>query len=528
MTPLDLDGDLPPPADPEKDTGSNANFLDKILSFFMGLGDPEVERKKQLKLIARDLLRSPYKFYRPKNREALPQLARFFWEVYKVIAPAQVLLESVVTSGVLKSFVIESFLSKDQRALSERLTEEAIVEKAKTVPVKDLAEITKQDLMQFFTVFDTDKTNQVDSAYNTLLSFVNFTAFDFYFLLKKFDSSLVERSFSAHPRFEAISADYVADDLNDFLEVLLPLNLDADWKRIFEALREYRHVDVIQIELWLKLVPILKGIRQSHVLDMIVKHAKGNPKTVVTPKTPGERIVEPFMDKLRNQVEMLLQKINAEKRNAKIDELSSAIFGTTVVVRMKNYSDKANATFSKKMLGGFTQTAPLNFLRAFLMDYLKKDVREQSDHVIIRGKWSTNLQSQQLSDAYHALLDVSDEIVEFDDAMADDAEIGNRLRTAIMKSDRDKDALKYLRQLLKDINDRALGIVNKAALNLIALGKYYKNLIDDLAKTHPEIVLNWKDVENAAGRPLREWMIQTYKRIYYMVQLLKYYIKGEE
>ncbi|MCX7024882.1 MAG: DUF5312 family protein [Spirochaetes bacterium] len=528
MALLDLDDELPPPTTQKTKPSAESGFMERILSFFMGIGDPEAERKKQLKLIARDLQRSQYKFYRPKSHEALPQLARFFYEAYKVVAPAQVLLDSVVTSGTLRSFVIESFLSKEQRALSERLTDEEILERANTVPVKELSELVKQDIAQFISVFDGEKTNQIDSAYNTLISFVNFTTFDFYFLLKKFDSSLAERSFSSHPKFETISADYVSDDIHDFLEVFLPLNLDADWKRIFEALKEYRHVDVIQVEFWLKLVPVLKSIRQSQVLDLVVRHAKGDPGYTVSPRVPGERIVEPFVDKLRNQVELLLQKITQERRNAKIDELSRAIFGTSIVVRMKNYTDKANIPFAKKMLGGFTQTVPLNFLRAFLMDYLKKDVREQVDHVIVRGQWSTNLQSQQLSDAYHSLLDVSDAIVQFDDAIADDGETGSRLHTLLMKSDRDKEALKYLRQLLKDINDKALGHVNKAALNLIAIGRYYKGLIDDLGKPHHEVVLNWKEVETAAGRPMREWMIETYKRIYYMVQLLQYYIKGGE
>ena len=91
------------------------------------------------------------------------------------------------------------------------------------------------------------------------------------------------------------------------------------------------------------------------------------------------------------------------------------------------------------------------------------------------------MQSQQISDGYHALLEVSDGIIQFDDALADDGDMGTELRNALSKTDRDKEQIKYVRQLLKDVNDKALALVNKAALNLITVGRHIKSLIDDLA-----------------------------------------------
>ncbi len=457
-----------------------------------------------------------------------PGLAKFFYEIYKVVAPAQVLLTSAAQSGVLKSFVIETFLTKEQRGYSERLTDEFIQERAKTMPLKNLQEAVKQDMISFFAVFDAEKTNQIDNAYSTILSFINFMNFDFFFLLKKFDSNVSERNFSYVPKFDTLSGDYIADDIHDFLEVFLPLNLEADWKRIFTALKEYRNMDVIQVDAWTKLTGALKDIRSSGVLEQILRHVKKDPYLAVTPRAAGERIVEAFIDKLKNQTGMLVQKIVQERRNSKIDELAKAVFGTAIVVRMRNYTDKANMPYAKKMLGGYTQTASLNYLKAYLIDYFKKDIRELVDLLLIRGQWSTNVLSQQLSDGYHALIEVSDAILQFDDALADDGDLGIRLRNALNKSDRDKEQVKYVRQLLKDVNDKALALVNKAAINLIAVGRHIKGMIDDLAKPHHEMILNWKEVENASGKHLKETLTEVYKKIYYMVQLLQYYVKEDK
>ncbi len=84
--------------------------------------------------------------------------------------------------------------------------------------------------------------------------------------------------------------------------------------------------------------------------------------------------------------------------------------------------------FSKKMLGGFTHVVPLNYLKAFLLDYFKKDIREVVDILLIRGKWSTNLTSQQLSEAFHNLMTAADELVKFAESLSEEGQRGISLR----------------------------------------------------------------------------------------------------
>jgi hypothetical protein len=510
-----------------RDKTAAGSFLERLLKTF-GINDPNAEKKRLLKAIGKDLSKSRYRFYKPKTTEALPGLAKFFYETYKVIAPAQVILTNASQSGVLKSFVIESFLSKEQLQMAEQLTESSIQERAATYPIKQLQELLKQDMATFFAIFDSDRTNQIDSAYATLLSFILFISFDYFFLLKKFDSNVSERNFTYTPRFDSISIEYIVDDIHDFLEIFLPLNLDTDWKRIFTALKGYRNMDVIHVDSWVKLAAALKDVRTSGILEQLVRHAKQDPYMTFTAKPANERIVEPFIEKIRNQTTMTLQKISRDRRNSRIDELVKAIFGTNVVVRLKNYTDKANIPFGKKLLGGFVHTQALNYLKAYLIDYFKKDIRELVDSLLIRGQWSTNVQSQQLSDAYHALMDVSEQIIQFDESLADDAELGTKLRNLLNRSDRDKDALKFVRQLLKDINERALGYINKSALNMITVGRQLKAMIDDVERAHHEIIVNWKDVETAYGNPMKESLVEHYKKLYFMVQLLQFYVKEDK
>ena len=505
------------------------NLVEKLFSIFASIGDPDAEKKKILKAIGKDLSRSRFKFIRTKGNEALPALARFFYELYKITAPAQVFLQNTGSSASLRAFVIENHLSDDQKKFSARLTESWILEQAKTRDLKNLAESCQSDLTTFLAFFDSERTRDIEAAFNTLVAFSNFVNFDFYFLLKKFDSGLPERNFSYKPKFEAINAEYVTDDLADFLEVFLALDLEADWASTFATLKNYRNTEIIQVDSWNRILAPAAEVRRSQVLEQFVRYMKKDPYWNAQPRYPTDRIVEPFLQKMRTQVETLMHKISAEKRNAKIDEVSSQIFGTSVVVRMKNYAEKANVVFAKKMLGGYTQVQSLNYLKAYLMDHFKKDIREIVDILLIRGKWSTTVQSQQLSDSYHALLEVSSDILTFDESLGDDSDYGTRIRSALAKSDRDREQLKYLRTMLKDANDKAAALVTKSAVNLIQLGRQLKFLIEDQAKTGRHVVImNWKEIEGASSGNIKTQLVDSYKKIYYMVQLLQNFVKKED
>ena len=507
--------------------GSGAGFLQHILDFFTGFNNPEAEKRRQLKAIAREIHQSPYsKFYRPKTFEALPTLARFFYDTYRIIAPAQLQLENASKSGVLKAFVIDSFLTANQKSVLDALAESKIMEQSNSMSIKQLQEYVKTNIQTLDGIFDAEKTNQINKAYNTLLTFLQFVNYDYYFLLKKFDSKITERSFNYTPKFETISCEYIVDDMAEFVDRLLVLNLDTDWKRIFEALKTYRNIELVQIDSWLKHTQTLKAIRQSGILENIIKHCKQDPGFKFILKVPNEQIVDPFIEKIKNQANALLQKITTERKTSKIEELSQFIFGTVIVLRMKNYTEKANTNFNKRNIAGYMHTEPLNYVKAYLIDYLKKDVRELIDLLIVRGQWVTNVQSQEVADAFHNLLEISDMITAFDDDIGDDGSTGSRLRSLLVRSDRDRDQLRLLKQLVKVVNDKAMELIKKTALNLIALGKYIHALINDQASPSHTIITNWKELDNftESRKPVKELLIHNYKKLYAMVQLLNFYV----
>lgn len=503
------------------------NFFQKLLNIFISSTDPAAMKKRQLKSLAKEISKSRYKWYKPSTAEALPGMGKFFYEVYKVIGNAQLMMTNAKASMVLKNITVEAGLTKNQLELKEKLTEESIKERARTTSPKELQTQVKNELNAFINAFDPNKIKEIDALYNNIEIFANFVNFDYYFLLKKFDSTCPERNFSYTPKYDTIRGEYVLDDLKDFAVVAYALSQEADWQKVFEVLKSYREVEPVAIGAWNKLLNILNEFKKNNYLENIIKHLSSDPsyQTKIIPIT--DKVVDSYLSKLTTSTEMVIQHIQAETKNNKASQLLKQIFGTEAVVRLKNYAERNNALYEKKMLSGFLHVEELNYMKAFLIDYFKRDIRELTDLFLVRGKWSIGSLSSNYSSSYHALIELSDEITRFDDSLADDEDIGLKLRNMLSRADRDKEVVKQLRTQLKDINEKAFNLLTDGTQHLIIIARNLKSLLEDFEKPSHELITNWKELEHNSDQPIKEWIVDVYKKIFAFVQLMQLYLKND-
>ncbi len=502
-------------------------LFERVFGIFFSSSDPEVEKRRQLKAIAKDLAKSKYKWYKPHSEEALPGMGKFFYEIYKVVGAAQVILANASQSVVLRNILVEMSLSPNQVKLKERLSEESVKERAASTSPKELGLQIKDELGAFMADFDGEKIKKIDTWYSQLQLMANFVSFDFLFLLKKFDSGIPERTFNYTPKYETIRGEYVLEDLKDFAAVAYSLPLDAEWSHIFAFVKEFREVEPVAMGSWNKLINALGELRRSGYLEQVIRHLGKDPAYTVRPVTVSERIVDTYIQKMKTQTEMTVQQIQQDNKNSKVNELLRQIFGTESIVRLKNYAERANAGFEKKMLGGYLYVEELNYMKAFLIDYFKRDIRSLTDLFLVRGKWSIPTMSTGYSGSFHALLELSDEITAFDDSLAEDDDLGAKLRTMLSRADRDKEVVKQIRTQLKDINEKALKFLSTGTQHLIIIARNLKNILEDYEKTPHGLISNWKELEINSERPIKEWVVAVYKQIYSFVMLMQLYLKNE-
>jgi hypothetical protein len=499
-------------------------FLDRLFALFAS-DDPERQKQRQLRDIAAELKRSRARFYNPIKGTVEPNLARFFWELYKTVAAAQVLLKGAEVSGALKMALVELSLTEEQALLKARLTEKSIDERAKKgADPSGLEAEVKRDLKNLMEGIDTDWMNDLDALFNRILVFLDLVGFDYFFLLKKFDPGLPERDFSYTPRFDSVDGGVVQGELQDFLEVLPNVDPDSDWDRLLSVLKEHRGMEVVARDGLRKSLQLIRDAQKSGVILLMVKHLLQNPSWKPMVRAHRERIVEPYLSKLKTEAETTLYKVVQGRRSEKMEELARAVFGSQgAVEKLSHYSEQANPEFAQKMLGGFLYVTALNYLRAFLVEYLPRSIREVVDLLLIRGKWANTQPSNQMSEAYHQLLAVAEKINQFDIDLAEDGELGRRLKTIALKADRDRKALVQLRMSLQQVNDEARMMIGDSVQHFVSVARVLKLAHEDVGKPNPAFLINWKELKPSSDKELKVVIAAAYKKIYNFVQLMQMY-----
>ena len=509
---------------------SKESIFQKLFGSLIGGKDVDAAKKRQLKNIAKVLSKTHFKFYKSSSDQALPLMGKFFYDLYKALSSCQILFNSQQNPKYYKDVCVNFALTDKQKQLIEELDEEAIMENSKKMPFNQLKEKVKSDSASLMAEFDQARIQRIDGLYQKLLIFKSFCSFDYYFVLKKFDSSIKENEFNKTPKFNSIDASYISEDLKDFLTVLYSLPIGTDWTDLLQLLKVMRGGnEPIKAGQWAKIMTRLNQIKSSRVFEMIIQLTTKDPLYQVKYEEKREVIAEAFIDKSREDAQNTIKKLENAQKNSKIDGLLTQIFGTTDIASLQNYTDEQSAYFLKKNLGGFEFTKPLSYLKAFLLEYVKRDVRQYADLVLVRGKWVTSPFTTELSDAYNAILEYSEKITLFDKALSEeDGEYGKKLKTLLPRADRDKEAANIIKTTLRDNNNLAREYIVSATRQLITFGKITKLLIEDYQKSRPELLTNWKELERFAETPIKELGVGVYKKIYLIVQLMQGMIGGAQ
>lgn len=498
---------------------SEENFFTKLFSSLFSSNDPEAKKKKKLKAISKDLSKSRYHFY--KNDEVLPTLPKLFYEIYKAVAPAQTMFNSVENPNTFKYMVVNYSLTDEQRQISEALSKESIESRAQATPIDQLNEEAKKELSKFLSSFDADRISSIEATYKKLMAFKSFCTFDFYFFLKKFDSTLREKDFNSIPRFDKINAEYITEDLKDFICVAGPVIDVNDWSDMMKLFKETKGQEPINPGVWNKIAAKLRAIFSAKTFEMMLRLMTKNPDFFVEYDSKDEPIVDAYLEKIRKETESTLSQLAQAQKSSKIDSLLNQIFGTTEVVRLRYYTDVASAAYEKRNLGKFLYAGPLNYYKAFLLDYIKKDLREFADLILIRGTWTSNSLSAPMSNAYNSLLESAELITKFDEKIAEEGEIGIKLKTHLPRAERDRDARSIINTIMKDLNEQAKNFCIEATKNLVTIAKTIKTVMEDYAKPKGEIILNWKELDKFADHPIKQLGVDVYKHIYLFVTLMQ-------
>ena len=484
--------------------------------------NPEAVTKKKLKEIAKSLNKTRYgKWYKASGMEIKPAMADFFYGVYKVIGPSKAVLMNANSSKVLKAITVEHFLDDAPLKIVKGMSDESIEERSKNTDVDTLVSQVKKELATFTDEFNSGGVQKADLIYEHMDAFINFVLFDFYFFLKKFDPSIVENNFNYTPRFQLVRGEYVLDALKDFATVLYALPQEVDWAVVFKVLEKYKNVKLVNEAQWKKIFSTLQDIKRTRVMELLICHISSNPFYRVKVEPFTEKITDSYLANVKKVTNVALDKLIQKQKSGQVAVLVKKIFGDAVISGMKNYTVVSNEVFKKRGVNGFVHAEALNYLKAFLIDYVKTDIRELSDLLLVRGNWGTQSVTQDYSNSYHAVMQLATKVVEFDEQFKPGSDLSVKFRTLLSRMEREKEAARQLQNLLDSVNETAFKIIAMTVKHTSVIANNFKNVLEDYDKTTNNLIHNWKEIEKYADRDIKPWLIEAYKKIYDFIILMK-------
>jgi formyltetrahydrofolate hydrolase len=348
-----------------------------------------------------------------------------------------------------------------------------------------------------------------------------FSTYNFFGFFKKFDPHFADGSFIVEPRFSAVKLILIINEMETFLTVTQPLRPEDDWSGLFSIMNNCEGQELVNIEQFTHMITMVREIHSTKIIELMVQYTLRNPVWQWKQVTFRESIGEEWLEEKKAEADAFILKINTVKKNGQISALTKQIFEAADIVRLENYTIQLSEQYFRRQLEYFAYAEGLNYLKAFLDDYVLKEFKELCDILIIRGQWTNSAMSREMSEALHRLLEASEPIAMMDEALSEDGADGSRLRTSMLRIDRDQTQGRYINSIIAKNNEIAIDIINHAAQDLIIIGKHMKNLIDDVQKKHPELLINWRELILASKDPLSQRMITDFKRINYFVQLMQ-------
>jgi hypothetical protein len=503
-------------------------FIQWIISLFSGKNDPERIKKQSLRRMTKILAANKYrKFYHVKTEEVDPELAHFFFDIYRILSPAQTLMQNAAQSTQLKIAVVQSVLEKTQQDILENISPESLGVRAQETPSRELAAQIQQEFDTLAASVTEDQIDAINDCYSLILVFSKFVNFDFYFFLRKFDNQLKEHTFSRKPLFSPVRGMLISDIIKDFLELTEGIDQNRDWDLVFSILNMFKGVNVVNPKLWNSMVLRLGDVKRSNILEMIIRFVDQDPDWSWSASIPKGDIVSPYLDSIKSEIFEHLNQLTTEKIKARIAEYAALVFGDSKVNRLKYYTERAEEIYLKNNFEGFTMAGGLNYLQAFLLNE-KDEFRFLYELILVRGQWVHPALSLPLSEAVRLILAFPDRIVTLDNSLSDGGLYGGRLKSAIMRVAREKSQTKFITSNLETINDNAKQILNDAIFNLSVLQDGFRDILDDYRKNPSLIILNWRDLEPFSDEPLEARIVKINNKLYNILQLLRVFATTKE
>lgn len=504
------------------------DIFGKVIDFISGTEGEAGDRRLLLQKLQRDIAQNKYgKFYRVRQEELDVPFAETIYSLYRIIRPIQAITGNPRLLERLKLLSVETFLDRPMVEAIERLNPDSIEKSATDRSHPEVAMELKEDVSKLEAQFTTSFTATVDHLFIMNQALLNLASFNYTAFLSKFDEKFLPQP-DYRPAFRPIKAVPLVSDIAHFGHAITQLNLSGDWKLVLHNINALVQMQ-IPLDDAVKMLNDLQDIRSSGIIDLIIQYTLKNPSWVNVLKSgPQGQLASDWLIAKKDASLRLIDRIISVQRDERMAALADSVFGTYDINRLQNYTTRASDDLASKGLNTFKYAAVFNYLFAFIEDFAKRELQELYDIVLVRGQWTNQNQSKEMSEAFYELIKLTEGVRALDDSLSEDGKEGQRLNAALSRVEHDNSQVYYVNNMVGSINDDAQEIVESASRSMEILTRRLKELVEDSQKKPGDIIINWRQLNMVSRTPIAQRLVEDYEKVSTFYQLLQLYVESAD
>lgn len=498
-------------------TKEHESILDILIGIFLGGSE-----RKKLRNISKRLANRGYRYI--KRDHIQPEFASLAYSFYKETELSRKILNKFLSQETFTYSIMLSAVPDHIRSLFFLVDANEIRMRAKSLDWEELQKETNSALLSIREYFSEKSLIRVNNAFRTIYAYRAFCMFDFFMLLRRFNSGLKEKDFSGTPHFKQANGLSTIDFVADFESALQYFLMAEDWN-VIHAFFTYVNNgnDAISMDDHGVLYQKATHLNNDNVLVNMCKLVHHNPDYTINPPTVPNGKIEELLRKIFREADETLKEIYQTQRKEKIDALVSSIFTSESNFALEYYSTKINKSLIARKIQYFTYAVPIGYLKAFFNENIKSKLKIFTDAITIKGRSPSPNIIKEFFQISEELFVISDSIRLLDEKASPSSDIGGRIHAARTSENGYSDLANVVRDV-EMLNTEASTIIRRAQSSLTLFKGMVSKFAMDSKKPQGEIIENWKEINSMANSSAHEYFIPLVDKIQNMQALLSLFI----
>lgn len=504
------------------DPGEKLGFFKKLF------GGKDPVRRRAFRVLKKELSSSRIDLFKLKQDLIQTPIAKLIFEIYKLTYP---LKQFISIDKKIKKFppsfeehFVLNFHQNDALEIYNKLNEDYVKKLIPKYGVQKTAEYLDRLLTEYFDYFGKETLIKINSVFSNFLYFARFTNFDFFPILREFDTKLEEANFIRKPSFSPAEGSFLKKDLLKFHRSLYTFEVDGKLDEAFEIFSKIKGFDPISKSNYNKLKNLISNLQKNGYIALIIRAIDKSLAPVPIEKPRTVDVFNTYLQKKKDEVQTVVNSIKRTLKEQSMHTMISQLFEGSAEGRVKNYTDSRNDQLANLGVPVFKYVLPINYVKAFITDKYKPYISKVVNELIISGIFINKGVLNDLSNSYYALNSHLHNIMAFENSLDSEGTTGKVITRLLQSIKREKSSKKILGKTINNINLKARIIINEHVLNIKYMAQCLKNVLEDYKLSTPKIVSNIKKIHAGSNKQFIEELVKAYKDIFLLLKLMNNYI----